>query len=171
MVSRLLHDDTLHLIDRVAGCLVLLFGQQQSRIAAMTIDQIAHTTVTVTVRLGRYDIPVPDPLGDLLLQLIRDGKTHVGVGSPARTPWLFPGGVPGRPITPERLAARLRAISIPTRAGRRATLTDLAAHLPAAVLADLLGLNPNTAVKWINQAGGDWSRYAADIARTRNHQP
>jgi hypothetical protein len=33
IVSRLLHDNTLHLIDRVAGCMVLLFGQQQSKIA------------------------------------------------------------------------------------------------------------------------------------------
>jgi alanine dehydrogenase len=27
------------------------------------------------------------------------------------------------------------------------------------------------AAKWMHQAGGDWSRYAAEIARTRNHQP
>ncbi len=30
------------LIDRVAGLLVLLFGQQQSRIATMTTNQIIH---------------------------------------------------------------------------------------------------------------------------------
>jgi hypothetical protein len=42
-------------------------------------------------------------------------------------------------------------------AGRRATLTDLA----AAVLADLLHLAPATAVRWMRQAGGDWSGYAA----------
>jgi hypothetical protein len=171
IVSRLLHDNTLHLIDRVAGCMVLLFGQQQSKIAEMTIDQISQTGDTVTIRLGRHHIPVPDPLGELLLQLIHDGKSHVGIGSPTHTRWLFPGGLPGRPITASRLAERLRAIGIPTRAARRAALTDLAAQLPAAVLADLLGLHPTTAVKWMNQAGADWSRYAAEIARTRNHQP
>ncbi len=171
MVSRLLHDDTLHLVDRVAGCMVLLFGQQQSRIAAMTTDQITDTGDTVTVRFGRHDVPTPPPLGHLLLQLIRDGKSHVGIGSPAHTRWLFPGGVPGRPITASRLADRLRILGIPTQAGRRAALIDLAAQLPAAVLADLLGLHPTTAVKWMNQAGADWSRYAAELARTRNHQP
>jgi hypothetical protein len=170
-VSRLLHDNTLHLIDRVAGCLVLLFGQQQSKIAEMTTDQISQTGDTVTIRLGRHHIPVPDPLGELLLQLIHDGKSHVGIGSPTHTRWLFPGGLPGRPITASRLAERLRAIGIPTRAARRAALTDLAAQLPAAVLADLLGLHPTTAVKWTSQAGADWCRYAAEIARTRNHQP
>ena len=79
--------------------------------------------------------------------------------------------LPGRPITPARLAERLRALGIPVQAGRRAALTDLAAQLPAAVLADLLGLHPTTAVAWMHQAGGDWTRYAAQIARTRNHQP
>jgi hypothetical protein len=43
--------------------------------------------------------------------------------------------------------------------------------MPAAVLADLLGLHPTTAVKWMHQAGADWTRYAAELARDRNHQP
>ena len=54
---------------------------------------------------------------------------------------------------------------------RRAALIDLAAQLPAAVLADCLNLSPGTAVRWMHQAGADWNRYAADIARTRDHQP
>ena len=56
-------------------------------------------------------------------------------------------------------------------AGRRAALTDLAAQLPAAVLADLLHLSPGAAVHWMHDAGADWTRYAAELARDRNHQP
>jgi len=173
LVSRLLHDDGLDTVDRVAGCLVLLFGQQQSRIAAMTTDQIIHrdNDDQVSVRFGRHDVPVPAPLGALLLQLIHHGKSHVGVGSPPDSRWLFPGGLPGRPITASRLADSLRTLGIRTQAGRRAALLDLAIQLPAAVLAELLNLHPTTAVKWMRQAGGDWTRYAAEIARTRNHQP
>lgn len=172
LVSRLLHDDALDTTDRVAGALVLLFGQHQSRIAAMTTDQIIHhDNDDVSVRFGRYDVPVPPPLGALLLQLIHHGKSHVGVGSPPNSRWLFPGGLPGRPITASRLADRLRKLGIHTQAGRRAALLDLAIQLPAAVLADLLNLHPTTAVNWTRQAGGDWTRYAAQIARTRNHQP
>jgi hypothetical protein len=52
----------------------------------------------------------------------------------------------------------------------RFRLTDLAARIPAAVLADLLSLAPTTAVKWMRQAGGDWSGYAAELAKARNHQ-
>jgi transposase len=63
---------------------------------------------------------------------------------------------PARPITAARLGERLRAIGIYTQTARRAALLDLAALLPAAVLADLLGLHETTAAKWVHQAGGDW---------------
>jgi hypothetical protein len=83
--------------------------------------------------------------------------------------------VPRRPPRPAdhrpRLGSRLRAIGIHPMAGRRAALLDLAAQLPPAVLADLLNLAPGTAVRWTRQAGGDWSRYAADLARDPHHQP
>ena len=101
---------------------------------------------------------------------IRDGRAHTGVGSPARTRWLFSGGMPGKPITASQLGERLRALGIYAMSGRRAALTDLAAKMPAAVLADLLHLSPGTAVRWVHQAGGDWSRNAAELARERVHQ-
>ena len=135
----------------------------------MTTDQVTVRGQDTYIRLAQHELPVPEPLGALLLTLIRDGKSHVGVGSPAHTRWLFPGGLPGRPITASRLADRLRALGISTQAGRRAALVDLAARLLAAVLADLLNLHPTTAVRWMREAGGDWNSYAAQL--TRNHQP
>jgi hypothetical protein len=171
LAARLLNDDTLDPTDRAAGCMVLLYGQQLSRIAAMTTSQVTSRGDTVHIRFGDHDVPVPEPLGVVLTELIRTGRTHAGTGSPAASPWLFPGGLPGQPITPGRLGGRLRALGIYAQAGRRAALLDLAAQLPAAVLGDLLGLAPATAVKWMRQAGGDWSRYAAELTRTQHHQP
>ena len=171
LAARLLHDDTLDLTDRAAGCLLLLYGQQLSRIAVMTTSQVTSRDDTIFVRFGRYDAPVPEPLGVILTKLTRTGRSHAGTGSPATTPWLFPGGLPGRPITAARLGQRLRNLGIYAMAGRRAALTDLAARMPAAVLADLLHLAPTTAVRWTRQAGADWSGHAAQIARARNHQP
>lgn len=171
LTARLLHDDTLDLTDRAAGCLLLLYGQQLSRIAAMATSQVISRDGGVFVRFGIHDVPVPAPLGVILAELARAGRTHTGTGTPAITPWLFPGGLPGRPITAPRLGQRLRVLGIHAMAGRRATLLDLAAQLPAAVLADLLCIAPTTAVRWIREAGGDWSRYAADLAGTGNHQP
>jgi len=99
----------------------------------------------------------------VVTELIRHGRTHTGTGSPAVTPGLFLGGLPGKPITASRLGSRLRALGIYAQTGRRAALLDLAAQLPAAVLADLLGLAPGTAVRWMRHAGGDWSGYAAEL--------
>jgi integrase len=170
-VARLLNDTALDPTDRVAGSLLLLYGQPLSRIAAMTTSQITRRDGTTHLLLGRHDVPVPAPLAVAIDQLTSNGRTHRGVGSPQATTWLFPGHLPGRPITPSRLGERLRHIGIYAQTGRRAALLDLAAQLPAAVLADLLGLHENTAAKWINQAGGDWTRYAAELARNQPHQP
>jgi hypothetical protein len=168
--ARLLRDATIEPADRAAGCLVLLHGQNVTRIAALTVSQVTRHGDDVHIRLGKHDIPVPPALGTILLTLIADGKPNTGTGSPAPGKWLFPGLLPGQPITPARLSARLNAIGIPVRAARRAALTDLAAQVPAAVLADALGIHPTTAVHWTRDAGSDWNRYAAELARTRNHK-
>ena len=60
------------------------------------------------VRFGDHDVPVPEPLGVILTELIRTGRTHA--------------------------ASRL---GIYAMAGRRAALTDLAAQLPAAGVDDV----------------------------------
>jgi len=170
LAARLLHEEALEPTDRVAGCLLLLYGQQLSRIAVMTKDRVVRHGSEVLIRLGEHDVPLPGPLGHAVLQLISDGRAYAGIGSPATSPWLFPGHLPGRPITPARLGERLRALGIYAMTGRRAALTSLAARLPAAVLADLLGITPGTAVRWTHDAGGDWNNYAAHIARNGPHQ-
>jgi hypothetical protein len=170
LVARLLHDNTLELTDRVAGAFLLCYGQQLSRIAVMTTEQVHRRDGVVSLRFGAHDITVSEPLSGLLTDLIDVGRHHLGVGSPTTSPWLFPGHLPGRPITPARLGERLRALGIRALPGRRATLLQLAAEVPAAVLAELLHLTPGTATRWTRDAGGDWSRYAAELARERSHQ-
>jgi len=234
LIARLLHDNTLELTDRVAGAFLLCYGQQLSRIAVMTTEQVhrQHDPDIVTLRFGAHDITIPEPLSGLLTELINARRSHhlgvgspttspwlfpghlpgrpitasrlgerlrllgvralpgrratllqlatelidagrshhLGVGSPAVSPWLFPGHLPGRPITASRLGERLRLLGVRALPGRRATLLQLAAEVPAAVLAELLHLTPGTATRWTQNAGGDWSRYAAELARERSNQ-
>ena len=47
--------------------------------------------------------------------------------------------------------------------GRRRARVHLAGQLPAAVLADLLGIRATTAVYWSQAAGSDWTTYAAEL--------
>ena len=97
---------------RAAGSLLLLFGQHLSRTAVMTTDQITTRDGQVLVRFGQHEVLVPDSLAQILTDLIRAGRSHTGTGSPITSPWLFPGGMPGQPITPSRLGERLRALGI-----------------------------------------------------------
>lgn len=169
-LTRLLHDDDLALTDRVAGALLLCYAQPLSRIVALTRDDLEVDDPNVRIRFGGSPITAPPPLSSLLTRLLTEGRSHVGVGTPGDSPWLFPGGQPGRPLTAAHLGARLRRCGVYAIAGRRAALTQLAAELPAAVLADLLHLQPTTAVRWVAEAGGDWSRYAAELVADPRHR-
>lgn len=137
----------------------------------MTTDQVITRDEHTFLRLGRDDIAIPEPLATLLHALITRQHHYRGVGSPATTTWLFPSMQPGGPLTASRLGERLRAIGIRAQPGRRSAMTHLAAQLPTAVLADLLNLAPTTTVRWVHDAGGDWSRYAAELVHTADHQP
>ncbi|WP_204801169.1 hypothetical protein [Mycobacterium riyadhense] len=97
LTARLLHDETLDPTDRAAGCLLLLYGQQLSRIATTTTNQVTTRDSTVHVRLGEHDIPVPEPLGKVLTELARNGRAYTGTGSPTQTDWLFPADCPENP--------------------------------------------------------------------------
>lgn len=165
IARRLLHEPGLDLVDRVAGSFVLLYAQTLSTVAVMTKDQVSATDGVVAVRFARNDVEIAQPLGGLVSTLAATGRRdHVGIAAPTITPWLFPGHLPGRPITASRLGARLGVLGIDARAARRAALLQLAAELPAPVLADSLGITTTTAADWVKAAGGDWAGYAGTIA-------
>ncbi len=107
-LARLPHDADLELTDRVGGALLLLYGQQLSRITTITTDQITHRAEQVFLRFGHHDVHIPEPLATLLTTLARDRRRHLGVGTPTTSTWLFPGLLPGRPLTAARLGERLR---------------------------------------------------------------
>ena len=172
IIRRLLHDPDIELIDRVAGSFVLLYAQPLSRVAVITVDQITVTATGVTVRLGSQNLAVPDPLAGYLTTLIATGRAHhIGIGSTAPSPWLFPGHLPRRPITAIRLGQRLGPYGIDARPARRAAQTQLAAQVPAVVLAEMLGIHITTAVDWVHAAGGDWANYAATQAAQPDAEP
>ncbi|WP_154697146.1 hypothetical protein [Lentzea guizhouensis] len=75
------------------------------------------------------------------------------------SPWLFPGDDPGRPLLPGSLTRKLREHGIAPRAGRNTGLVALAADLPPAVLADVLGLHVSMAVRWSSYIRRDWNEF------------
>ena len=161
ILRRLLNDPDIDLADKISGSFVLLYAQPLSRIAVMTFDQITVTPTGVAVRFASTELAVPGRLGALLAAHMATGRSrNVGIGAVPNS-WLFPGHLPGRPITASYLGQRLGAFGIDARAARRATQQQLAGEVPAVVLAEMLGVTITTAVAWVHAAGGDWANYAA----------
>jgi hypothetical protein len=154
--ARLLGPLGLELAARVAGCLVLLYGQRVTRIVTLRSDDLDLRGRQVFLTLGRDPIEVPDPLATVLRAL------H----AQTTAPWLLPGAKPGNHIGPERIRRRLRQLGIHPQTSRPAALLALAASVPAPVLGELLGYCDDTANHWRRAAAGDWARYAS-LASTR----
>ncbi len=161
----LLHDDTLKPEDRVAGLLVLLYAQWAAAISRLTLDHVQTDDNEVRIRLGREPVVLPAPLDTLVLQLVAARQGHAAIGNQGNSPWLFPGGQPGRPISAFRLAERLRELGIHSGQSRSTALFQLATELPAALLARMLGIHIAVATAWQRASSGDWTDYAADISR------
>jgi hypothetical protein len=164
-VERLLHDESLRRYTRIGGLFTLLFAQPLSRIVAMRTSQVTLTEATVRVAFHDVDIEMPAVLDDL----IREHLQHRGKSLYASrgTGWLFPGGNPGRHLATENIRAQLVAIGVKPYEARKATLYQLAADMPAPVLAELIGITDTNAAEWARLAARDWTGYIADRSRAR----
>jgi hypothetical protein len=162
---RLLHDDNLKPEDRVAGLLVLLYAQWPSVVSRLTLDHVHTDGDQVGLRLGREPVVLPEPLASLVLNLVATRHGHAALADQGTSRWLFPGGMPGRPLSAEQLGERLRQLGLRPGQARSTALFQLATELPAAILARLLGIHITVAVAWQRACSGDWAAYAADVSR------
>ncbi len=167
---RLLHDDALKPEDRAAGLLVLLYAQTAAAISRLTLNHVEISSTQTRLQLGREPVVLPEPVAALVQQLVASRGGHSALGDQGTSPWLFPGGQPGRSISAFRLAERLRQIGIQAGPSRSTALFQLATELPAVVLARMLGIHISVAVAWQRASSGDWATYAADYSR-RNQTP
>ena len=164
VARRLVHDDSLDVADRVAGALVVLYAQPINRIVLLTTAHVEASAGRITVALGPDRLELPEPFATLITKL----PHHRRVGTAAHLPnqWLFPSARAGQHAAPEAVGNRLRRIGVSGRGMRHAALLQLAAEIPPAMLAGILGIHPTTAVKWTRLAGGNWTGYAAARSST-----
>lgn len=162
--SRLLHDEQLDVSDRVAGIFVLLYAQPVSRVTRLTSKDVFQTEESLSIPFGDDQVEVPEPLARLVRQLPQRRRRGSAAYLSDPDQWLFPGGRPGYPISRSHLSRRLAAVGVDVRGARNGALLQLAGQVPPVVIADLLGISINNAVKWVRVASGDWSNYVADRA-------
>ncbi|MCF4121704.1 hypothetical protein L1785_11995 [Antribacter sp. KLBMP9083] len=75
------------------------------------------------------------------------------------TGWFFPGGQPGRHLATENIRRDLVQIGVKPHENRKAAMFQLAANMPAPVLAELLGTTDKNAADWARLAARDWGAY------------
>lgn len=163
LLRRCLHDDRLDLRLRVAGALVLLYGQIPSRIVELTNNSLTTTETDTYLVLRNQPVLLPPPLAALTVELATLCTQEQPTTSEAGTQtWLFPGARPGSHLYAGRLSTSLnQKVGIFIRPARGAALSALAADLPAPVLADLLGISIETAARWGALAARDNADYVA----------
>lgn len=170
LLRRCLTDEEMPLDARAAAALVLLFGLPLSRIVNLTAAHLQSQDGADFLNLDRHPLLLPPRLAGLLRQLVETPRTRATLNKEnSQQSWLFPGLVPGRPASTTDIGGKLRRHNIYARKARNAALFALAADLPAAVLADLLGMHTTTAVYWGRLAKRDWDGYIA--ARAVSNAP
>ncbi|WP_338672661.1 site-specific integrase [Streptomyces sp. SCSIO 30461] len=165
VARRLLHDHTLKPEDRLAGLLLLLYAQGPSAIHRLTTEDVAISAQEVRLHLGDAPVQLPEPVAQLARTVVANRKGHATIGALAPSPWLFPGGQPGRPISTTQLTQRLNNLGIRPNQARSTALFQLATEIPAAILARTLGIHTDVAVAWQRLSAGDWTTYAAEVIR------
>jgi len=144
-LRELLDGDCDSLADRVAGILLLLFGQRLTKIAALPTSAITVTENGVRISLGQQPISVPQPFADMLTNHIRSRPNLRATGGVATSPWLFPSVRPGRHLDPQQIMKRLRGLGIDLLGARNTALQSLVVAAPPPLVAELLGYSYNTA--------------------------
>lgn len=165
---RCLTDPSLPPGHRLAGGLVVLYGQPLSRICRLRVADLSRAEDgSTTLKLGRTPLTLLPPLAEAAHALARAAardvvRRGVGTGFTNTAGWLFPGLPLTKPVGPAALSERLGPL-LPghVRGHRNTALLTLAREVPPVVLADLLGLHPSTAERWRTLAGGSLATYTA----------
>jgi hypothetical protein len=95
LLRRCLRDDSLALRLRVAGALVLLYGQIPTRIVELTVDSVTTTATDTYLVLRDQPVVLPPALAALILELAARSTHEQSTSSTGNPAWLFPGARPG----------------------------------------------------------------------------
>jgi hypothetical protein len=139
--------------DRLGAVLVLLFGQQATRVARLKASAVSlDADGRAHLALGDTPVRLRDPLAHLAVTVADEARA-------AGSPWLFPGE--NGPISSDRLRERLGKVGVTSvLLARNSALAAFAADVPPALLADKLGLSISAAVAWSKAVGAARADYA-----------
>ncbi|MGW6922089.1 hypothetical protein ACWGA9_12545 [Streptomyces sp. NPDC054950] len=155
---RLLNDDRLPTTDRVAGLLLILYAPKISIISQLTAQDVGITGESVAITFGTSAVILPEPLDALVREHLTAPRGKAKIGTADDT-------LNRASAQRQQVGLRLHKIGIRPQRDRSTALFTLAAALPAAILARMLGVHIQVAVQWQKASAGDWAAYAADVSR------
>ncbi len=161
IARRLLHGRDIDPAVRVGGALAVIYAQPLFKISRLRVDDLDVTADRVVIRFnGGARIELPEPLAGHARAAIAGRRPAPSKANlPTDAGWLFPGKVPGRPITAQGLSHQLARHGVRAEALRLTALYQFAAKMRAPLLADILGVSTRTAEVWSRLAGRTWIDY------------
>ena len=84
------------------------------------------------------------------------------------SPWVFPGYQPGNHLNESHLRLRLKALGFPSLETRLGTWQTITQTSPPPILADALGIHPNTALQHALRGSSEFGAYVAERAPEAN---
>ena len=155
---------------RVAAMLVLLLAQPVTRIARMQRSQIVRAQAGIRLHLTKDPIDLPAPFSALVSAYLDQPATSGTIARNA-SPWLFPGGLAGRPIHPTTLTNRLHAAGIDLIGAKNAALRELVREAPPPVVAAQLGYSDPVIFRHAAASAQSFDDYAKLVANGLTHPP
>lgn len=166
LLQQCLRDEALALETRVAGALVLLYGQQATRIVALHRDCLRHREGGSYLILGETPVMLPPALARLIAELAAAENPVTGERVTSR--WLFPNARNRmRHQSAASVTALLNAYGITIKPARASALMNAAMDLPPAELSAKLGMHLITAEQWRRLAARTWTAYLRTPATER----
>ncbi|WP_370132600.1 hypothetical protein [Streptacidiphilus sp. EB103A] len=152
-LQRCLRDEELPLDVRVAGVLVLFYGQHVSRISSLSRDRLRSRGAEGYIVLGEVPVLMPQPLTLLVTRLTATDTTSEEDQQRVPSRWLFPSSSNHtRHQSATALSARLNTYGIQVKAGRASALLNAAADASVDELSARLGIHSTTAKRWKRRA-------------------
>ncbi|WP_331758686.1 hypothetical protein OG225_41065 (plasmid) [Nocardia sp. NBC_01377] len=146
---------------RLAAALILLYGIRCHAITELKLSDVTHRGDLVHVKLGAEPLLLPEEVGVLAQSATRDRQAVRLFGKTSDLQWLYPGAIPGHPMTPDALAERVRALGVSPSPARTTALASLAMQLPAAIISRLTGMNITAVTRWADAVAASNAQYGA----------
>lgn len=149
--------------DRLMAALILVFGQPAHKVVALQWKDFTIHDGAQAISLGKHPVILEQPLDELVAavsQSVTNRQTAANPGSP----WVFPGYRPGSHLNANHVRLRLKKLGFPSLSTRIGTWQSITQTTPPPVLAEALGVNPQTAIRHARRGSGQYGAYIADRA-------